>query len=264
MDLQAQIATARTAGYSDAEIAKYLSTTDLGPKIQVAQQAGYAPEEIVTHLARPPPCWVHWTCNDYTSRSYSTRGNPEQRRQYIIAHPGVEQAQQKSEQQLAQPQSLGGVLASPATGLLSIPRQVMDWVKDPTEGGFGRGGELNENPVLDMYGNALMTMTPPEETVARGARGAMGAAKGAWEGFRSGRSSFPALAAGGIGDMLGGPHGAAYGVALGALPGTIEGMASGWNGALNPIEPARPRVAPPPIGWNPPPVEPTIAWLLLR
>lgn len=48
-----KITEARKAGYSDAEIADFLATSD--PKIQQARDAGYKDEEIVGHLAGPGP-----------------------------------------------------------------------------------------------------------------------------------------------------------------------------------------------------------------
>lgn len=53
--LQEQIATAKAAGYSDADIAKHLSArADLAPKIKQATDAGYKPDQIVAHLSGAP------------------------------------------------------------------------------------------------------------------------------------------------------------------------------------------------------------------
>lgn len=53
--LQEQIATAKAAGYSDADIAKHLSSrADLAPKIKQATEAGYKPEQIIAHLSDAP------------------------------------------------------------------------------------------------------------------------------------------------------------------------------------------------------------------
>lgn len=52
--LQEQIATAKAAGYSDADIAQHLSArADLAPKIKQAADVGYQPDQIVAHLAAP-------------------------------------------------------------------------------------------------------------------------------------------------------------------------------------------------------------------
>lgn len=52
MDL-AKIHEAKKAGYSDAEIADFLATSN--PKVQAARDAGYKDSEIVSHLAGPGP-----------------------------------------------------------------------------------------------------------------------------------------------------------------------------------------------------------------
>lgn len=50
--IQDQIAKAKAAGYSDADIAQHLSATpDFGAKIKTATDAGYKPDEIVAHLS---------------------------------------------------------------------------------------------------------------------------------------------------------------------------------------------------------------------
>lgn len=57
-NVQDQIAQARAAGYSDADIAKHLSDLpDYATKIKLAESAGFKPEEIIGHLAAPaaPP-----------------------------------------------------------------------------------------------------------------------------------------------------------------------------------------------------------------
>lgn len=52
--IQEQIATAKAAGYSDADIAKHLSSMqDFAPKIKAATDAGYKPEDIISHLSGP-------------------------------------------------------------------------------------------------------------------------------------------------------------------------------------------------------------------
>jgi hypothetical protein len=54
-DVGAQIAQARQAGYSDADIADYLAKDPtLGPKVAQAKAVGYGASEIVDHLATPP------------------------------------------------------------------------------------------------------------------------------------------------------------------------------------------------------------------
>jgi hypothetical protein len=54
-DLRAQVAKAKSAGYSDAEIAAFLGKDPaFGPKIQQARAAGYKDAEIVRHLSSPP------------------------------------------------------------------------------------------------------------------------------------------------------------------------------------------------------------------
>lgn len=55
-DLGAQIQQAKTAGYSDADIAAHLATDPtLGPKVAQAKAAGYADADIVSHLASTSP-----------------------------------------------------------------------------------------------------------------------------------------------------------------------------------------------------------------
>lgn len=50
-DLQSSVAAAKRAGYSDAEIAAYLSKDpSLAPKISTARKAGYSDAEIIGHL----------------------------------------------------------------------------------------------------------------------------------------------------------------------------------------------------------------------
>lgn len=51
MDVGAKIATAKKAGYSDAEITAFLSKdAALGPKVQAARKAGFGDADIVGHL----------------------------------------------------------------------------------------------------------------------------------------------------------------------------------------------------------------------
>jgi hypothetical protein len=50
--IQEQIAQAKSAGYSDADIAAHLSAKpDYAPKFKAAVDAGYKPEEIISHLS---------------------------------------------------------------------------------------------------------------------------------------------------------------------------------------------------------------------
>lgn len=52
--IQEQIAQAKSAGYSDEDIAKHLSSMqDFAPKVKQAQAAGYSASDIVSHLAQP-------------------------------------------------------------------------------------------------------------------------------------------------------------------------------------------------------------------
>jgi hypothetical protein len=54
-DLGTQIQVAKSAGYSDADIAAHLATDpSLGAKISQAKAAGYGDADIVSHLAGPP------------------------------------------------------------------------------------------------------------------------------------------------------------------------------------------------------------------
>lgn len=63
MNLQEQISQAKSAGYSDADIAVHLSgSPEYGEKVKQAAQAGYKPEEIITHLTAikaKPTYWEH-------------------------------------------------------------------------------------------------------------------------------------------------------------------------------------------------------------
>lgn len=55
-DLGTQIQVAKTAGYSDADIAAHLATDPtLGPKVAQAKAAGYGDSDIVSHLAGSAP-----------------------------------------------------------------------------------------------------------------------------------------------------------------------------------------------------------------
>lgn len=54
-DLAPQIAKARAAGYSDAEITAHLAQTpEWGAKVGAALKAGYAPADLIGFLAKPP------------------------------------------------------------------------------------------------------------------------------------------------------------------------------------------------------------------
>lgn len=54
-DLSASIAKAKQAGYSDAEITKYLAADpSFGPKVKTAIDAGYGDAEIIGHLTKAP------------------------------------------------------------------------------------------------------------------------------------------------------------------------------------------------------------------
>lgn len=53
--IQEQIAQAKSAGYSDEDIAKHLSSMqDFAPKVKQAQAAGYSAKDIVSYLSTPP------------------------------------------------------------------------------------------------------------------------------------------------------------------------------------------------------------------
>lgn len=56
MDISSEkIQSAKQAGYSDSEIADFLSQQGLGDKIGQAKQAGYSDEEIINHLSEKTP-----------------------------------------------------------------------------------------------------------------------------------------------------------------------------------------------------------------
>ena len=162
--------------------------------------------------------------------------------------------------------ALGGMLsplADPSEAMMMghtpLSQQVIQPVTNDIEAGnyAGAAGSLSGMALPWVVGAGLSHVDlPSAETMRRVGRGVVGAGKGAAEAFTSGRSTIPAAALGTVGHWVSGPQGAEVGAALGALPGTIRGAWEGMHSALNPIEAARPRVAPPPIRWNPPPVEP--------
>lgn len=126
-----------------------------------------------------------------------------------------------------------------AQGIADLPENL---ATDISQGNIGKLGAR----AVEMGLPALGKLDSP--SLARAGTAVKGAAKGGAKAFISGKSSFPALGFGALGEMTGIPHAGPVMGGLAALPGTLEGMWSGAKEALapppiRPLEPFRPNPA---------------------